>query len=225
MEALGWIARVGMTPIEPVALVMGWSLRRAFDHVARLDDAGLVRRVPMTRGDGSMIVVTREGAGAGGQSALGAPRTVSPTTWAHGVGTAWAAAWCEVAGRSWLSERELRLDSRWDGEIAFTAAGGLARRRHRPDLGALNPKGGPPIAIEVELQQKSAERLRAILAMYDDRIRSSTLSGLVYVTGTEKVEKAVRSAAKAVSFEKGLTMLSLDDMMAEVRRAREGAGA
>ena len=35
---------------EPLRLAMGWSEMLAYDHVRRLVGAGLVRRVPMTRG-------------------------------------------------------------------------------------------------------------------------------------------------------------------------------
>jgi DNA-binding MarR family transcriptional regulator len=62
LAALQWMSRVGAATGEPIALVMGWSIRAMHDHIARLVRAGLVRRVPMTRGQGSLIVITPEGA-------------------------------------------------------------------------------------------------------------------------------------------------------------------
>ena len=67
--ALRWLTRVGASPGEPLALVMGWSEQAMYDHVARLQRAGLVTRIPMTRGDGSLIVVTRRRAAGQGRPA------------------------------------------------------------------------------------------------------------------------------------------------------------
>ena len=83
LEALEWLARVGCSPIEPLALVSGCGERTTRDHVRRLEGGGLVRRVAMTRGAGSLIVVTERGARVAGEGRLGAPRSVAPSTWAH----------------------------------------------------------------------------------------------------------------------------------------------
>ena len=95
LQCLAWLARVGASPHEPLALVMGWSRAVLHDHVARLTGAGLVRRVAMTRGEGSLVVVTRDGARMVGVT--DAPREVAPTSWAHTVGCAWVEAWFAVA--------------------------------------------------------------------------------------------------------------------------------
>ncbi len=62
LKALAWLARVGAAPFEVMQLVLGCSRVRAHDHVHRLVAAGFVRRTPMTRGDGSLIVLTPRGA-------------------------------------------------------------------------------------------------------------------------------------------------------------------
>ena len=65
LAGLEWLVRVGATPLEPWGLVMGWGRAARYDHVRRLAAAGLVRTVPMTRGDGSLGRAHRRGRGAG----------------------------------------------------------------------------------------------------------------------------------------------------------------
>jgi hypothetical protein len=62
LEGLGWLGRVGASPVEPWRLVMGWSERVARDHVQRLEAAGLVERVAMRRGAGVLVVASSRGA-------------------------------------------------------------------------------------------------------------------------------------------------------------------
>jgi len=217
MEALGWLARVGMSPAEPLRLVMNWTERHAYDHVRRLVAAGYLVRVPMTRGEGSLLVVTPEGATIGGHGELGAPRSVAPTTWAHAVATAWVAAWCELHARQWVSEREIRRDPSWDGQVQYKDRGGAQRRiRHRPDLGTTSDDGRT-VALEVELQPKSTDRLRGILGMYARRIDEDQLAGVIYICKTPAIAKAVQSAADAAGLQK-LRILDLDATIAEARQ-------
>jgi hypothetical protein len=93
LEALAWLARVGASPIEPLGLLMGWNRILVYDHVRRLERAGLVTRVAMRRGHGSLIVATSRGAIEAGYPAARVLRSVAPTTWAHSSGWAWASAW------------------------------------------------------------------------------------------------------------------------------------
>jgi hypothetical protein len=79
-EGLAWLARVSASPHEPLALVMGWSETLAYDHVRGLVKAGYVRRVPMTRGDGSLILISSAGAAKAGYPASRATRSIGPTT-------------------------------------------------------------------------------------------------------------------------------------------------
>ena len=99
LHALAWLARVGAAPFEVVQLVLGCSRVRAHDHIRRLAAAGFVLRAPMTRGDGSLIVITPRGALMAGYPAYYAPRSVTPATSAHAsalrmgqrvAGAAWA---------------------------------------------------------------------------------------------------------------------------------------
>ncbi|MCA1680404.1 MAG: hypothetical protein LC777_16355 [Actinobacteria bacterium] len=144
LEALGWLARVGVSPLEPLRLVLGCSERRAHDHVCRLTAAGLVTRVAMRRGDGSLIVLTANGALEAGYAASRAPRSLAPTTWAHASACAWVSAWLTLRLRTrwagdpemaWWSERDVLGDRFWRREVRYQDRRGSVRVTHRPDLG------------------------------------------------------------------------------------------
>ena len=203
---------------------MGWSRAVLNDHLARLVAAGLVRRIPMTRGEGSLIIVTREGARMGG--ATTALRGFAPTSWAHAVACAWASAWFEVRGRDWRSSREISHDDGWRGRVAYTDGQGRSHRlRHRPDLGTFVGDARRPVAVEVELQRKSLARLQGILAMYRDRMMGSDgdLAGVLYIAGDPVVATAVRTAASTVRLDEHpggrLRILELADVIAQTRAA------
>lgn len=232
MVALRWIARVSASPGEPLALVMGWRQRALYDHVARLTRAGLVHRVAMTRGSGSLVVVTAEGARMVGGPGASAPRSVAPTTWAHVSACAWTAAWFDVRDRAWLSSREVARDDAWQGQVVYQDGfGRTQRQRHRPDLVTyIGGDTGRPVAVEVELQPKSPARLRGILAMYAARTAdpSPELAGVVYISAGPRISRALRSAAAAVDLgEHGehsdgrLRVLELDDVIAKTRQRGE----
>ena len=219
LEALAWLARVGAAPQEPMRLVMGWSEMLVYDHVRRLVAAGFVRRAPMTRGAGSLLVLTSKGATIAGYPASRAPRSVAPTTWAHACACAWVSAWLHVRGRVWISEREVAADDFWRQDLTYEDHRGTARLTHRPVLGVHMPRG--PVAIEVELQRKSAARLRGICAMYarltDD---DGPLAGVVYITDREDVAELVRRVAEDVVLTKpGLSFRTCDQVVEQTRAA------
>jgi hypothetical protein len=221
LQALGWLARVGATPLEPLQLVMGCSRRRALDHVRRLTAAQLLRRVTMTRGHGSLLVITSTGACVAGHPAARAPRSVAPTTWAHACGCAWMSAWLQVRGREWVSEREVLEDERWRQDLRYEDRRGTVRVTHCPDL-AVHTTGGP-VAIEVELQRKTATRLRAICAMYAQLTeQQGPLGGVIYVTDRDDVADLIDRSAAAVGLQS--PALSLRTLEQVVAQTRAGAG-
>jgi hypothetical protein len=228
LDGLRWLARVGASPGEPLALVMRWSRPVLADHLARLIAAGLVWRVPMTRGDGSLLVVTRDGARMAG--ARRAPRGPGPTSWAHTVACAWTSAWFEVRGRAWVSTSEVAQDDGWRGRVSYTDGRGRSHLlRHTPDLGTYVGDPGRPVAVEVELQRKSLARLRGILAMYADRTTGpdADLAGIVYVTANADVAAPMRTAASDVQLAEHpggrLRVLDLDDVIAQTRDSAHAA--
>jgi hypothetical protein len=197
MAALAWLARVGASPAEPLQLVMGCSERVAYDHVRRLQAAGLVRRVPMRRGDGSLIVLTRHGALAAGQPATRALRSVGPTMWAHATACAWVSAWLQLRNRSWAGEREVLEHAFWRLELLYRDHRGTVQQTHRPDLAVRVTNG--LIAIEVELQRKAARRQRGICAMYKGLTDAhGPLLAVIYVTDRNDVSQLVERTAAQV---------------------------
>jgi hypothetical protein len=204
LEALGWLARVGAAPQEPLRLVMGWSEMLVYDHVRRLVRAGLVRRVAMTRGQGSLLVITPAGAMIAGYPASRAPRSLAPTSWAHASGCAWVSAWLALRLQTrwaadpqmaWWSEREVAQDDFWRRDVRYGDRRGSVRVSHRPDLGVRI--AGRPVAVEVELQRKVRARLHGILAMYAQLSLGvdAAYGGVIYIAGSEDVAAAVRRVA------------------------------
>jgi hypothetical protein len=199
LELLAWLVRVGASPDEPLAIVGGCTQRMVRDHVARLAREGYVRRVPMTRGEGSLVVATQKGALRVGESRFGAPRSVAPSTWAHHKACAWVAASLEEQGLVWIGPREIPLDDYWRDPVSYEdSSGGTRRVQHRPDLGYL--VGSEGVAIEVELQRKSRARMLGILRMYADRTMGvdPTLKRVVYVTGNPDVAQLVVRTANRI---------------------------
>src|ERR1700744_2925750 len=143
---------------------MGWGEVAARSHARRLELEGWLARYPMTRGAGSLFVATRNGVRVLGLP-LRAAGPPAPTWWAHHCGCAWAAAWLELRGHRFLGDRELLQDSGWSEGISWRDHKGVHDARHRPDLVGIH-RDGWCVAVEVELTQKSVERLKAILTMH-----------------------------------------------------------
>jgi hypothetical protein len=235
LEGLAWLARVGASPAEPLRLVVGWTKRLALDHVSRLERAGLVTRIAMRRGHGSLVVITSRGAIEVGYPAARAPRSVEPSNWAHASGCAWTAAWLVLRLRElretapevprgameWWGERDIFGDDFWRREVRHKDhQRGTVRATHRPDLGVR--LGGLPLPVEVELQRKSRARLRGILSMYEELATAdeSRFAGVIYVTGTPDIADGVRRAAGDVGLsESVLTLRSYPDVVAQTRAA------
>ena len=87
LEGLSWLGRVGVSPLQPWGFVMGWRRTVTYDQAHRLAAAGLVRMVRMTRGDGSLVVLTAGGAVRAGYPASWAPRSVA-RAWGQTVASA-----------------------------------------------------------------------------------------------------------------------------------------
>jgi len=238
-EGLAWLARVGAAPIEPLALVMRWSQRAAYDHVARMAAAGWVRRVRLDFGDGSLLVITRAGVRRVLEEhdvpedveADDELRDVSPTMRAHVVASAWTAAWLDVYGCPWIGPRAVGRDAGWSGRVAYPDAAGTREVSHAPDLGVITTDG-KRLAVEVELQRKSAARLRGILAMYAARGAGGDLDGVMYVAGNARVRGALHDVAAGRPLRGGeaeraaviaeapagpLRVIALEDVIAQTR--------
>jgi hypothetical protein len=198
--------------------MMGCSERVARDHVSRLEVAGLVQRMPMRRGDGALVMVTRKGALEAGHPARRALRSLSPTGWAHASACAWVSAWLHLRGREWVSEREILDDDFWRFDLRYQDHRGTVRRTHRPDLGVHTLSG--PVAIEVELQPKTATRLRGISWMYAQlsEDHDAPLNGVIYITDRGDVTRLVARNAAAMGLD-SLRLLTLDLIMQQTWEA------
>ena len=225
LEGLEWLARVGASPFEPWALVMGWGRAVAYDHARRLAAAGLVRTVRMTQGDGSLFVATAAGAARVGYPASWAVRSIGPSNWAHATACAWVSTWLQLRGHSWWSDREIAGDVCWQRTVSYRDHRGTARVPHRPDLAVELAAG--PAAIEVEVQRKSRARLLAILRMYADSIDDDDdpLAGLLYACDRVDIAEAVGRVAWDAGLAEGptLSIRTRDEVVGEARTAATGS--
>jgi hypothetical protein len=217
LRGLEWLARVGPVPVEAWAVGMGWSVRVAYSHAARLQAAGWLARSATVVGHGPLLSASREGV-----AVLGSPLTPAPAPaamwWAHLRGCAWAAAWLTVRGRQMQAPRETMVDSSWVGELRWRDGRGEHRSGHRPDLAWIT-RASPRVAVEVELARKSTPRLKAIVALHARWRQGGHSGGVIYVCADENVCERVRSigAARGLGIEKGggLRVLTLADVRGE----------
>jgi hypothetical protein len=79
-----------------------------------------------------------------------------------------------------------------------------------------------PVAIEVELQPKSATRLRGICWMYGQLSEDddAPLNGVIYVTDRAEVARLVNRSAQSM----GLDSLSMRTLDAIIQQTSEAAG-
>jgi len=219
LAGLAWLARVGPAPVEAWRSAMGWSLSVAGSHARRLEREGWLGRHRMTRGQGSLLVATRRGVRMSGL-AVSAPAAPAPTWWAHDCACAWTAAWLAARGREWRGPREVLTDPRLKGELEWITGNGRRRAGHRPDLAVVMPTG--MVAIEVELQRKADNRLRAILRLYGQWLSERRITGLIYVCRDEAGGARIRESGAAAGLPEGglrVELLSTVQAQAQGRSA------
>jgi hypothetical protein len=168
---------------------MGWGPVAARRHARRLEEQRWLERHRMTRGEGSLFVVSRQGVRMSGLP-VSASATPSPTLWAHDCACAWTAAWLTVRGADWQGPREVLVDPDLKGELEWQTRSGWRRTAHRPDLTVLIAHG--PVAVEVELQRKAERRLGAVLSLYRRWLDESRIAGVVYVCANQNIAERVR---------------------------------
>jgi hypothetical protein len=204
---------------------MGWSEVAARSHARRLEIEGWLARYPMTRGEGSLFVATRTGIRVVGLS-LRAAGPPAPTWWAHHCGCAWAAAWLGLRGHGFLGDRELVQDAAWSEEISWRDHKGVHDARHRPDLVGIH-RDGWCVAVEVELAQKSVERLRAILTMHAHWRSAGRTGGVIYMCGDQdgcdRISRVADELGLIGGGGRGLRVELLRNMRTEASQASEDA--
>jgi hypothetical protein len=201
---------------------MGWGERVAMDHVRRLVAAGLVRRMSMTRGDGSLLVATRDGCARAGYPRSFALRGLGPTNWRRVVVGAWVCAWLHVRGRSYWSGRQVGDDPAfWERRVTYKDHRGTAHVAHRPDLGLL--WGEKAAAVELELIGNTPRaRLLGILRSYAELTEDDgPLAFVLYVTTIPNVAARVRAVAEQAGLYEDETII-FRTFEVIVDQAREG---
>ena len=205
LELLWFLAEHRMALPGHVAALLGTSEAAARSRLARLVDAGYVRKDPLFYKQPAMYLIARAGLGVIG-SALPTPRR-DVHTYEHdaGVGWLWIAARHGTFGRvrEIVGERRMRShdgardrDSHPTSEPLAVKLGGLGpggrESLHYPDL-LLRTADGRRVALELELSSKGRARLNKIMAGYaaDPRI-----DGVVYLVPTASLARSVKAAAR-----------------------------
>ena len=208
---------------------MDWGERVARSHASRLEREGWLERHRIFRGDGSLLVSTRRGVRMTGL-AVSAPAAPEPTSWAHDCACAWTASWLTVRrAPDWRGPREVLTDPRLKRIVLWSTRVGLRRAGHRPDLTVRAPVG--LVAIEVELERKSASRMEGILTMYRRWVAEHEIGGVAYVCGSEARAGRVRELADQVGIPAGGLRIELLSVVREEaqrwrsRPAERSAGA
>jgi hypothetical protein len=202
LEVLEFIARFGSVPRAAVATWARTSRTVTFTRERRLRIADLLTVRPQTGAERERFVIaTPLGLKVCGRREL-RPARPSPATLHHELIAARLGARLESRGERLRSEREIQATERAAGERILSAQlpGG---RFHRPDLLELAP-GEPPLAIEVELSNKGAARLDAILRAWRFVVLEERLSRVVYhctPRTRHHVEAAIERTATAAQVE------------------------
>lgn len=225
LAGLEWLARVGPAPLGTWRVAMGWSSPTAEDHARRLGQAGWLARHPTSYGEGSLLVVTRDGIGRAGVPVAPA-RVPAPTWWAQMRACAWTAAWLTRRGQLALGPCELADEDIWRGELRWRDRSGWRSSGHRPDL--LREVDEVPVAVEVELARKSTARLSAVLELQALWRSQGKTGGVTYVCANKLVCERVQRIAARHGLTRGtggLGLRTLGEIQAEALQLVSSSGS
>jgi hypothetical protein len=193
-----FIGRLGVVSLPVVGAGLDLDERVVRRHVARLEAAGWLRRMPWVWGEGSVAWLTStglRGAGLGGVRAVKAPP--SPTTVSHGVLVAWSAARMERRGLRWQAARELGANAdRW----AVRMRDERGYRKQLPDLAVWRRGTELPVAIVGEESHRREDRQRLILEGWRDAVLSGRYIAVQYDCASAPVAARMARLAKKVHF-------------------------
>ena len=178
LEVLEFVARFGVVSREAIASWAGTAQTCTLARERRLRDGGLIDVRCGVWGEGKIAASTRSGVVLCGRGEL-RPGRFSLATVHHETAVSELAAAMEHAGERTLSEREIAAGEREQGKRIFSASLG-EKRFHRADLLRVGADGGPPEAIEVELNAKGQARLDALLRAWRWAVGEKRLSRVVY---------------------------------------------
>ena len=242
---LQWAARMGAVTAEALADREGFTVASARARLGVLERAGWLSRKRLLAKQPALYTVTRAGLRASELRGL-EPCRVSASNAQHLVVCAQVAAALErcYPDHLVLGERELRRDERERGVSLASARLGIGPDGgpllHRPDL-VLWPEaagdrdavgGGLPVAVEVELTIKAAQRLADICLAW---ARCRCVAGVLYIAPPE-VRRALQRAIDRARAHDRIVVVGLDalpgpdgtergrDRGRSRRSARRGAG-
>src|SRR6476469_9711495 len=200
VDLLDWTARMGAVTAEALAVRQRSTLAAARSRLLAAERDLQVQRRGLLAGGPTLFAITRAGLRDASVSGL-EPCRISVANAPHAIACARAAAELErrypdhrVAG-----ERELRRDERLSGVALPSARLGRAPDGgpllHRPDLVLWpdGPRGGLPVAVEVELTTKSPRRLAQICQAW---ARCRHVGGVLYLAAPAVVPAVARAIAK-----------------------------
>jgi hypothetical protein len=188
------VARYGVVPREVVALWAGTGRAVTAARERRLRKAGLVEVLAGFGETARLVLCTRRGLRAVGRSELPLPR-FSAGRVHHTAIVARIGAQLEAAGHEVLSEREIFARERTEGNRILSAEC-RSGRYHRPDLVVL---GDPNEAIEVELTDKSARRLDALLRAWRLAVTRRQFARVLYLCAPQALPYVQRAAQRTRS--------------------------
>lgn len=207
-EICGWVGRMGAVEVEHIQRRWGVCRSVAYDLVARLVEAELLRRVPTLPRDPTLITATTAGID---YAHLALPQAkVGPAQVDHWLFCADVVLWAEERwGRGAVTtERELRWIEMSEGKpIGSCVVGELPDGRpmlHRPDLLVSGSQGR--IAIEVELSVKTPRRLETIVRSWR---RARHVDEVLYLVATGPPQRAVERAVRNVHAEERVHVVEL----------------
>ena len=191
-----FIGRLGIVSLPAVEVALDLDQRVVRRHVAKLEAAGWLARMPWVWGQGSVAWLTAIGverAGLGGVRPMKAPP--APTTIAHAVLVESSAARAERRGRTWRSARELALDGeRW--EVPTRCERGFTTQL--PDLAVWLNRSGPPWAVIAESGRRREDRQKLMLEGWRDAVHRGRYAGVRYDCASVSVARWISRLAKSV---------------------------
>jgi hypothetical protein len=209
-----FIGRLGVVSLPAVQAGLDLDLRVVRRHVAKLEAAGWLARMPWIWGEGSVVWLTGAGlerAGLGGVRPVKSPP--GPTTIAHGVLVGWSAARVEHRGRAWKSARELDLDrERW----AVTMRCERGYTQQLPDLAVWLNRSKPPGAVIAESGGRREDRQKLILEGWRDALWSGRYIAVRYDCASSSVAHWINRLAKKVGLTDSAFMATVQTTAEEI---------
>jgi hypothetical protein len=213
-QILDWIGRLGAVTASDVASRFDLPPASVHGRLATAERRGLIARRRLLHDQPALFVATAAGLRSAGLEAL-APARVSASSFEHWRACASVAVALEGLGtHRVIGDRELRALERASGRRLASTELGLRRSgepdSHHPDLVLIGERGGPPVAVEVEIAVKAPRRLHGICRAWG---RSRTIAGVVYCA-SPRARRALRRTVGVLAAEELIAVVALDPVLA-----------